>query len=97
MLQDLTPSSFEALVGTPFRIHFGGESPLEVVLYEVARLEAHPGARPEPFSTYFRGARQPILPQRIYQVEHESLGTMDLFLVPIGPDGQGMRYEAVFN
>jgi hypothetical protein len=25
------------------------------------------------------------------------MGTLDLFLVPIGPDYQGMRYEAVFN
>jgi hypothetical protein len=97
MLQDLTPSSFESLLGTPFRIHFGGATPLEVALYEVARHETHPGPRQEPFSAYFRGPRQPILPQQIYKVEHEGLGTLDIFLVPIGPDAEGMRYEAVFN
>jgi hypothetical protein len=38
-----------------------------------------------------------VLPQAIYQLEHDRMGTMDIFLVPIGPDGQGMGYEAVFN
>ena len=98
MLQDLTATSFEAHTGTPFRIHFGGENPLEVVLYEVARHEQHPrGPRQQPFSAYFRGPHRPILPQKIYTVEHDRLGTFEIFLVPIGPDGQGMRYEAVFN
>jgi hypothetical protein len=97
MLKDLKPSSFEELVGTPFRIHFGGESPLEVVLYEVKRHEPHPGPRQEPFSAFFRGPRNSILPQRIYQMEHDRLGTLEIFLVPIGPDAQGMGYEAVFN
>jgi hypothetical protein len=41
-----------------------------------------------------RGAR---LEQRIYAVHHPALGAFDLFLVPIGPDGEGMRYEAVFT
>jgi uncharacterized protein DUF6916 len=97
MLQDLTPASFEALTGTPFRVHYGGASPLEIVLYEVARHEQHPGPRQQPFSAYFRGPYPPVLPQRIYRVEHDQLGTLEIFLVPIGPDGQGMRYEAVFN
>lgn len=97
MLQHLTPSSFEALVGTSFRIHYGGESPLEAVLYEVKRHEQHPGPRSDPFSVFFRGAPRPILPQSIYSVEHETMGALEIFLVPIGPDAQGMRYEAVFN
>ncbi len=99
MLQDLTPASFEAHLGTPFHIHYGGEAPLDVVLLDVKRHEPHPGPRSEPFSTYFQGALRPLLPQSIYQVEHEALGTLELFLVPVGPDPQrqGMLYEAVFN
>jgi hypothetical protein len=97
MLQELTPASFEAHLGTTFRIHYGGASPLEVVLYEVKRHETHPGPRSEPFSVFFRGPRNSILPQRIYRTEHEHLGTLEIFLVPVGPDGQGMGYEAVFN
>ena len=99
MLQDLTPASFEAHLGTPFRIHYGGESPLEAVLHEVKRHEQHPGPRSEPFSVLFRSALRPILLQSIYRVEHETMGTMEIFLVPVGPDPQrqGILYEAVFN
>lgn len=100
MLQDLTPASFEAHLGTPFRIHHGGEAPLEVVLHDVKRHEEHPGARSQPFSAFFfQEAPRPILPQSIYRLEHEAMGTMEVFLVPVGPDPQrrGMVYEAVFN
>jgi hypothetical protein len=99
MLKDLTPAWFEAHKGTPFHIDFGGGSPLEVGLHRVRRHEPHPGPRAEPFSAYFLGPRSPVLSQRIYKVTHDQLGTLDLFLVPIGPDPQagGMLYEAVFN
>jgi hypothetical protein len=97
MLENLTPASFEEHLGTRFRIHFGGEAPLEAVLYEVKLHEAHAGPRPQPFSIYLRGPHGAVLPQRIYRMEHERMGAIEIFLVPIGPDGQGMRYEAVFN
>jgi hypothetical protein len=97
MLQDLSHSSFEEQLNTPFRIHFGGEAPLEVVLYEVRLHEPHGGPRKQPYSVYFRTPRQVVLPQAIYRVEHERMGPMEIFLVPIGPDAHGMRYEAVFN
>jgi hypothetical protein len=98
MLQDLTPASFEEHLGTRFQIHFGGEAPLEVELYQVARHEEHGGPRKQPFTARFRhpGGRR-ALPQQIYKVEHDRMGTMEIFLVPIGPDEKGMRYEAVFN
>lgn len=97
MLQDLLHSSFEEQLNTPFHIHFGGEAPLEVILYEVRLHEPHGGPRKQPYSVYFRGPRQPVLPQAIYRVEHERIGPMEIFVVPIGPDALGMRYEAVFN
>jgi hypothetical protein len=40
---------------------------------------------------------QPVLPQRIYHLEHPEVGGFDLFLVPVGPNAQGMQYEAVFT
>ena len=99
MLQDLTVAAFEAQQGTPFRIDYGSGAPLEVVLHQVRRHEPHPGPRAEPFSAYFLGPKSPILRQRIFKVEHDQMGTLELFLVPIGPDPRagGMIYEAVFN
>jgi hypothetical protein len=37
-----------------------------------------------------------VLPQAIYDLEHDALGHLDLFLVPIGPSQGGMRYQASF-
>jgi hypothetical protein len=99
MLQDLTAASFEVYQGTPFRIDHGSGAPLEVVLQQVRRHEPHPGPRAEPFSVYFLGPASPTLRQHIFKVEHDQMGALELFLVPIGPDPRagGMLYEAVFN
>jgi len=53
--------------------------------------------RRAPFSIVFRGPRNVVLPQRIYEVEHDTIGAFPLFLVPIGPDQEGMLYEAIFT
>ena len=97
MLQDLTPSSFEEHLGSRFRLPLETGDALEVELAQVALLEAHPGPRQQPFSVFLRGPRRPVLPQRIYRLEHDRLGVLEIFLVPVGPDGSGMLYEAVFN
>jgi len=39
----------------------------------------------------------PILPQRIYRVEHDAIGVCEIFLVPLTPDADGARYQAVFT
>lgn len=99
MPEDLTATTFEELVGTCFRIELGEGGVLELELSEVQRHEAHPGPRAEPFSALFHSPAEAkrYLPQRIYRLEHEKLGALELFLVPLGPDAKGMRYEAVFN
>jgi hypothetical protein len=33
----------------------------------------------------------------MYRMEHDVLGALDLFLVPIARDEDGFQYEAVFN
>jgi hypothetical protein len=97
MLETLTPESFTPHLNSRFRIALGERGTLDVELCELALHEAHPGARPQPFSLYFRGPRQAVLPQQIYRLEHDQLGALEIFLVTVGPDAQGMRYEAVFN
>jgi hypothetical protein len=37
------------------------------------------------------------LPQRVYTLEHDSMGAFELFLVPVARDEKSFRYEAVFN
>lgn len=52
----------------------------------------------KPFALTLRNPdRTTYLPQRIYHLEHEQLGGLDLFVVPLGPDATGMQYEITFN
>ena len=55
-----------------------------------------PGIRP-PFSLIFLAKDPRVLPQRIYRLEHNGLGQLEIFLVPAGKDAQGVTYCATFN
>lgn len=99
-------SDFSSVVGTPFRVA-RDDRPIALELVEVtpaaardeveARRRAAAGIRAEPFTLLFRGPREPLLAQGIQRLEHERLGTLEIFLVPIRPDEGGPLYEAVFN
>jgi hypothetical protein len=92
MLEDLTIDDFRPLEGKQFRIAPEGAEAFEVELVEVTEITREPGGR-APFSLVFQGGPNPPLPQQIYRVEHEKLGELDIFLVPIAGD----RYQAVFT
>lgn len=102
MLETLTASTFGPLIGSAFRIGVDDASWVEAKLeaVEAAGVQAADAARAagrrEPFSIVFRGPVEPVLPQRIYRLEHAELGELELFLVPIAQDADGTRYEAVF-
>jgi hypothetical protein len=97
MLDKLTKDDFTPLVGTAFHVRLNPQETVELKLAEVNGWPDHEGPRREPFSLTFHGAHRFVLPQRVYAIEHKDFETMEIFLVPLGPDGQGMRYEAVFN
>lgn len=98
MLSELTHESFAKELGTSFQLDYGPEAPLRLELIEATPGKQNSvGARRVPFSLLFRGPQQPVLPQKIYPLEHERLGRLEIFIVPLGPDGEGMRYEAIFT
>lgn len=49
------------------------------------------------FSLLFIAPKGPWLQQAIYPLEHPALGTMEVFLVPIGPLSDGNGYQAIFT
>jgi hypothetical protein len=49
------------------------------------------------FSLLFVAPKGPWLPQAIYPVQHPVLGTMEIFLVPVGPASGGNGYQAIFT
>lgn len=97
----MTPNDaafFDPYVGSAFHVRTeAGSPPLQ--LSEVRRLPAQPGApREEPFVLTFCGPPDTPLAQRTHALEHPEAGVVEIFLVPIGPDGTGaLGYEAVFN
>jgi hypothetical protein len=99
MLEEFEIGTFAPHLGETFRIQAADSEWAEMTLIEATALgqgTASEGLR-APFSIVFRGPRDPVLPQGTYRVEHAAIGAFELFLVPIGPDGEGMRYEAVFG
>jgi hypothetical protein len=99
MLEKFEIGTFAPYLGETFRIQAPDSPSAEMTLIEATALgegTAPEGQRAQ-FSLVFRGTRDRVLPQRIYRVEHDAIGEFDLFLVPIGPDQEGMRYEAVFG
>lgn len=98
MSDELTYAAFVTLVGCWFRLHVDEERAIDVQLSQVDPLpsQSRPPIR-EPFVLLFHGSSDPVLSQRTYKMEVAALGPIEVFLVPIGPDEVGMRYQAVFN
>ncbi|WP_037545938.1 DUF6916 family protein [Stappia stellulata] len=94
-LSAATMADFEACRDKPIRLTLDGES-MPLTIAEIAPVggpERDGGA----FSVVFRGPVEPVVEQAIHQIEIEGTGETALFIVPLGPDGEGMLYEAVFN
>ncbi len=95
MLEQLNRRLFAEQLHTKFQVSLQGMPPLVLELFEVTEDNSAP--KQEQFSLLFRGPKEPVLSQGICPMEHEKIGSLALFIVPIGPDEQGMRYQAVFN
>jgi hypothetical protein len=96
-LETLTIDVFESRVGECFHIRAQPGGDLEAELIEARALGKAAGDRRAPFALSFRTAQLAALPQQIYQVAHDEIGSYGIFLVPVGPDGKGMVYEAIFT
>lgn len=96
MLQDLTYETFRPHLNETFRIE-AEESRLDLELTEVEAFDAADEDRRRAFSLVFYGPEQPFLAQAIHRLEHATLGSLDLFLVPIGQKNGGFLYQVIFN
>jgi len=93
-LSNYSKASFQSYLNSIFELHtVNGVVP--VALLEVGDLPASKGG--ECFSLLFRGGSR-ALRQDTYTIEHPSLGTFELFLVPTGADENGAQgYLATIN
>jgi hypothetical protein len=94
-LAHLTAADFESRLENIFVVAtLTGEIALKLV--EVCRLDAEVRSGGA-FSLRFVGPPGPYLAQQIHPLVHPSLGTLAIFLVPLGPLDGGNSYEAVFS
>ena len=100
-MDKLASGDFRPYLNQKFLIHYGKGETLDVELIEVADLNDHPqepipGKR-IPFSLIWRSAnRTQYLPQHTFTITHEEMGSLAIFIVPLGADSVGMRYQAIF-
>jgi hypothetical protein len=64
---------------------------------ELSDLTDHSNAQLDQFSLIFTSLILPWLPQGTYTLVHADQTEIILFIVPIGPIGNTMRYECVFS
>ena len=94
-----TLPDFEARLNERFDVTLSDRTIYPLTLVEAVALPRQhaPSLRREPFQLKFRGPGPGYLPQQIHALRNETLGLCSLFLVPIGQDGDGFLYQAVFN
>ena len=97
MLEKLGKEDFERLKNTKFRLFDDVGAFVELELVDVTDEMVHLNDAAERFSLYFHLPGTQLLPQRIYRMEHDELGSLELFIVPLGREGEGFSYQAVFS
>ncbi len=94
-LDNLNSNLFQQNLHTQFKVILPGNTPFNFELIQVTEGDSYP--KIEMFSLYFRGPSAPRLPQQIHRLEHDKLGTFEIFLTAISSDAEGIVYESVFH
>jgi len=94
-----TEAEYSRNLNTKFRLLVDAPQPIDLTLVEVTprKVDSTEEQGMERFSAVFMGPREILLPQQIYRVSHPEMGEFDIFLVGLGQDPDGFRYEAVYN
>ncbi len=91
----VSKEAFEATVHSAYLMQLGPDQavPLQLVEYKLQLLNA----LQECFSLLFQAPVDAPNEQLLRTLQHQSLGELEIFLVPIKKNADGLFYEAVFN
>ncbi len=96
-LDQLQASDFSAHQGVVFPVKVGDVS-WELVLRAVKVLgHRRPEASREPFALEFTGPVGARLAQSIVQLQHPTLGVLEIFITQVGMKPEGSQFEAIFT
>jgi hypothetical protein len=92
-------AEFAKLLNTTFTIKTENkEWKSEMVKFNsIAEPETHDGHECFTMEFLVNAQDHQVMPQSIYEMEHESLGSLSLFLVPVEKNESGVYYQAVIN
>lgn len=96
MLKNITHKVFESILGETIDLKVG-ECCFQAKVDSVNLLHENPGQKREPFSVELLADNTDNHGQQMYELSHPILGDVSLFVVPLGPEKEGMRYQIVFN
>ena len=96
MLDRISLEDFLPHVGSGMDVNAHGRS-ARFTLKEAALINSPSPRESQPFHLIWSAPLDCRLPQGLYRVQHPQLGELELFTVPLGPDGKAFCYEAVFN
>lgn len=94
MAEEISYEEFAEQVNTKFRLT-ENEKEFEIELVETTAPVIN--ASQKMYSLFFTSPKDYFLPQKTYELRHDELGEVTLFLVPIGETENRFRYQAVFN
>ncbi|WP_036281605.1 DUF6916 family protein [Methylomicrobium lacus] len=97
MLETLTKEIWETYLHQEFQVEINDQHAVDMTLIAVSGFGRCLSGQREAYSLLFQGPHQPLLAQRIYRLRQPQLGSLDLFLVPVGKESVGLQYEAVFT
>lgn len=100
MSGELRSSNFLPYVNDLFQVHLDHGEVYALELLEVKEVGPiyDKDDKRRQFSLLFRNERSDVyLSQAMYTVQHAQMGDLTLFVVPLGPQADGMRYEVLFT
>jgi hypothetical protein len=96
MLDRLSLEDFLPLVGTDVDVSAFGQT-ARMNLREASAIKSPSPRATPPFHLVLSAPPTWRTPQGMFRLAHPKLGDIEMFAVPIGPDGDGCCYEIVFN
>lgn len=97
MLDKLTLDDFQPLLEETFSARAGDKAADFRLVSAEPMAEGRSNGKRAPFALTFQAPPEVNPVQGVYRLEHEDLGTLEVFLVPVAGDREGTDFEAVFN
>jgi hypothetical protein len=97
-LSKITAQDFREYLGQVLQIHFTAGHAVPAKVTKVTDLDSYSPLERSAFSVVLQTeGDKNYRPQGVYRISHPVSDNLEVFLVPIGPDQNGMKYEAVFS